>query len=308
MQLKPRAVARGPRPHVRRAASDGRPRRPPPRCTTSSSSTWRTRSARSASARATTRASSSSSPTAARCRCSRRRSPSASGSTRSSSRRTAPCSARSGCSSSDYVMRIDQGVGWDLSKPEGVGRVNEIAEQMVADGDRPDGCSRGLPPRPDRGPAQRRPALPRPGVRAHAPDAGAHAHRGRRVRALRRVPRALRAHLRRGHRVEGRAGLADQLQRHRHRAPAGPARVPRGDRRTASRTTSSASAATCSCPRSGSTRRSRSYDDASFTVGTKVEGPAIVDAVDTTIYVPPRDHGGARPVPQLRPDPLEERP
>ena len=30
----------------------------------------------------------------------------------------------------------DQGVGWDLSKPEGVGRVNEIAEQMVADGDR----------------------------------------------------------------------------------------------------------------------------------------------------------------------------
>jgi N-methylhydantoinase A len=28
-------------------------------------------------------------------------------------------------------------------------------------------------------------------------------------------------------------------------------------------------------------------DDASFTVGTKVEGPAIIDAVDTTIYVPP---------------------
>jgi N-methylhydantoinase A len=30
-------------------------------------------------------------------------------------------------------MRFDQGVGWDLSKPEGVTRVNAIAEQMVAD-------------------------------------------------------------------------------------------------------------------------------------------------------------------------------
>ncbi len=38
-----------------------------------------------------------------------------------------------GLLSSDYVMRMDQGVGWDLSKPEGVGRVNEIAEQMVAE-------------------------------------------------------------------------------------------------------------------------------------------------------------------------------
>lgn len=38
-----------------------------------------------------------------------------------------------GLLSADYVMRNDQGVGWDLSKPEGVGRVNEIAEQMVAD-------------------------------------------------------------------------------------------------------------------------------------------------------------------------------
>jgi N-methylhydantoinase A len=38
-----------------------------------------------------------------------------------------------GLLSSDYVMRFDQGVGWDLSKPEGVGRVNEIAVQMVKD-------------------------------------------------------------------------------------------------------------------------------------------------------------------------------
>jgi N-methylhydantoinase A len=38
-----------------------------------------------------------------------------------------------GLLSSDYVMRNDQGVGWDLSKPDGVGRVNEIADQMVAD-------------------------------------------------------------------------------------------------------------------------------------------------------------------------------
>jgi N-methylhydantoinase A len=38
-----------------------------------------------------------------------------------------------GLLSADYVMRFDQGVGWDLSKPEGVGRVNQIATQMVAD-------------------------------------------------------------------------------------------------------------------------------------------------------------------------------
>jgi N-methylhydantoinase A len=38
-----------------------------------------------------------------------------------------------GLLSSDYVMRNDQGVGWDLSKPDGVGRVNDIADQMVAD-------------------------------------------------------------------------------------------------------------------------------------------------------------------------------
>lgn len=37
-----------------------------------------------------------------------------------------------GLLSADFVMRSDQGVGWDLSKPDGVGRVNEIAEQMVA--------------------------------------------------------------------------------------------------------------------------------------------------------------------------------
>jgi len=28
-------------------------------------------------------------------------------------------------------------------------------------------------------------------------------------------------------------------------------------------------------------------DDAKFTVGAKVEGPAVIDAVDTTIYLPP---------------------
>ncbi|HET9103536.1 MAG TPA: hydantoinase/oxoprolinase family protein [Solirubrobacteraceae bacterium] len=38
-----------------------------------------------------------------------------------------------GLLSADYVMRNDQGVGWDLSKPDGVGRVNAIAEQMVTD-------------------------------------------------------------------------------------------------------------------------------------------------------------------------------
>jgi N-methylhydantoinase A len=36
-----------------------------------------------------------------------------------------------GLLSSDYVMRNDQGVGWDLSKPDGVERVNAIGDRMV---------------------------------------------------------------------------------------------------------------------------------------------------------------------------------
>src|SRR3954464_11537865 len=39
-----------------------------------------------------------------------------------------------GLLSPDCVLGTDKGVGWDLSKPEGVGRVNEIADQMVAAG------------------------------------------------------------------------------------------------------------------------------------------------------------------------------
>lgn len=38
-----------------------------------------------------------------------------------------------GLLSSDFVLRTDQGVGWDLSRPDGVQRVNEIADQMVVD-------------------------------------------------------------------------------------------------------------------------------------------------------------------------------
>ena len=37
-----------------------------------------------------------------------------------------------GLLSADFVMRSDQGVGWNLTHPEGATRVNEIAEQMVA--------------------------------------------------------------------------------------------------------------------------------------------------------------------------------
>lgn len=38
-----------------------------------------------------------------------------------------------GLLSADYVMRSDQGVGWEFSKPEGVERVNAVADQMVSD-------------------------------------------------------------------------------------------------------------------------------------------------------------------------------
>ncbi|MCW2983206.1 MAG: hydantoinase/oxoprolinase family protein [Conexibacter sp.] len=41
-----------------------------------------------------------------------------------------------GVLSSDFVVRNDQGIGMDMSKPDGIGRVNEIARKMVADGQR----------------------------------------------------------------------------------------------------------------------------------------------------------------------------
>jgi N-methylhydantoinase A len=36
-----------------------------------------------------------------------------------------------GLLSADFMLRIDQGVGWDLSRPDGVDRVNAIGERMV---------------------------------------------------------------------------------------------------------------------------------------------------------------------------------
>ena len=36
-----------------------------------------------------------------------------------------------GLLTADFVMRNDQGVGWDLSKPEGLAQVNETADEMV---------------------------------------------------------------------------------------------------------------------------------------------------------------------------------
>ena len=42
-----------------------------------------------------------------------------------------------------------------------------------------------------------------------------------------------------------------------------------------------------SCRPSAGTRRSRSTTTRRFTSGTPIEGPAIIDAADTTIYVPP---------------------
>lgn len=38
-----------------------------------------------------------------------------------------------GLLASDFVMRTDRGVGWDLSKPQGVDYVNDVAATMIAD-------------------------------------------------------------------------------------------------------------------------------------------------------------------------------
>ena len=190
-----------------------------------------------------------------------------------------------GLLSSDFVLRTDQGVGWDLSKPDGVARVNEIADQMVATG-RQEMLDEGFPE--DQIEIQRTAdirfqgqeyelTLPMPARPLTEDDAEKifeeyHALYERTYgegTAWKGVPASM---INYSVTVVGRQPRPDMDQT--PSAPAKPEDIER-ERRTVFLPTE---------------RRHEEipvYDDALFTSGTSVEGPAIIDAADTTIYVPP---------------------
>ncbi len=190
-----------------------------------------------------------------------------------------------GLLSSDFVLRTDQGVGWDLSKPEGVGRVNEIADQMVATGLQ-EMLDEGFPE--DQVEVQRTadirfqgqeyeltlPMPARPLTEADAEKIFDEYHDlyertyGEGT-AWKGVPASM---INYSVTVVGRQPRPDMEQT--PSAPAKPEDIER-ERRTVFLPTE---------------RRHEEipvYDDALFTSGTSIEGPAIIDAADTTIYVPP---------------------
>ena len=189
-----------------------------------------------------------------------------------------------GLLSSDYVMRMDQGVGWDLSKPEGVGRVNEVAEQMVAEAIaqmESEGFHR------DQIEVQRSGdlrfhgqayelTLPMPTRTLTEDDAaglfdeflGLYERTYGAGTAWKGVPASL---INYSVTVTGRQ--QDRPEFHEATANGRPDDLVR-ERRDVF------------LPAERVHEQVPIIDDASFTVGTKVDGPAIVDAVDTTIYVP----------------------
>jgi N-methylhydantoinase A len=190
-----------------------------------------------------------------------------------------------GLLSSDYVMRNDQGVGWDLSKPDGVGRVNEIADQMVADAisemqsegfARDDILVQRTADLRFHGQAYEL-TLPMPDRVLVEDDAStifdrflAHYERtyGEGT-AWKGVPASL---INYSVTVIGR-GQRPTLNGTGHANGAGSSLV-REEREVF-------------LPAERRRERVPIIDDASFGVGTEVEGPAIIDEGDTTVYVPP---------------------
>lgn len=190
-----------------------------------------------------------------------------------------------GLLSSDFVLRTDQGVGWDLSKPEGVGRVNEIADEMVATA-RQEMLDEGFPE--DQIEIQRtadirfqgqeyKLTLPMPARALVADDAEKifdeyHTLYERTYgegTAWKGVPASM---INYSVTVVGRQPRPDLDST--ASAPAKPEEIER-ERRTVF------------LPAERRHEEIPVYDDALFTAGTQIEGPAIIDAADTTIYVPP---------------------
>ncbi|HEY4277955.1 MAG TPA: hydantoinase/oxoprolinase family protein [Conexibacter sp.] len=189
-----------------------------------------------------------------------------------------------GLLSSDYVMRNDQGVNWDLSKPDGVERVNQVAERMVADAIEQmesEGFSRkniDLQRSADvrfQGQAYEL-TLPMPDRLLTGEDAqqifddflATYERTYGEGTAWKGVPASL---INYSVTVTGRQERPALNGVNANGAGGDIVRETREVFLPAER------------------RRAQVpvIDDASFTAGSRVEGPAIIDAVDTTIYVPP---------------------
>jgi N-methylhydantoinase A len=193
-----------------------------------------------------------------------------------------------GLLSSDYVMRFDQGVGWDLSKPEGVDRVNGIAEQMVTD---------AIAQMESEG-------FPREHIDVQR-TADIRFHGQAYELTLPMPARALKA--------EDAEKIFDDFLAH-YEQTYGEGTAWKGVPASLINYSVTVTGLQQNRPELGGagsngsppskeelvremrevflpTERRREsvpvIDDAKFTVGASVEGPAIIDAVDTTIYVPP---------------------
>jgi len=189
-----------------------------------------------------------------------------------------------GLLSSDYMMRNDQGVGWDLSKTDGIDRVNEIAERMVAE------AIEQMESEGFKGDEIE--ILRTADVRFH----------GQAYELT--IPMPARALV-----AEDAQGIFDTfLQTYERTYGEGTAwkGVPASLINysvtvTGKQDTPDFGTATVNGGGSDYVREQRRVflpgerrweevpivDDAKFTPGSKLEGPAIIDAVDTTIYVPP---------------------
>jgi N-methylhydantoinase A len=190
-----------------------------------------------------------------------------------------------GVLSSDFVLRTDQGVGWDLGSPAEVGRVNEIADRMAEDARR-EMAAEGF--------SDEDMTIVR---------TGDFRFQGQEHELEMPVPdRTL---------TEGDAQpLADEfLKLYERTYGEGTAwkgvpttlvnysvtvigRQPRPALEAASKNGSAPDdivreTREVYLPSEGRRAEVPVYDGARFTPGTRVEGPAIVDETDTTIYVPP---------------------
>ncbi|QEC48124.1 hydantoinase/oxoprolinase family protein [Baekduia soli] len=190
-----------------------------------------------------------------------------------------------GLLSSDYVMRFDQGVGWDLSKPEGVDRVNAIAERMVAEAIA-QMESEGFPR--EQIEVQRTAdvrfhgqayelTLPMPARTLNSDDAGqvfddflaTYERTYGEGTAWKGVPASL-------------INYSVTVIGRQDRPEMGVAVSGNGTHAVPVRETRQVF-----LPTERHLDEVPIIDDAAFEVGSKVEGPAIIDAVDTTVYLPP---------------------
>jgi N-methylhydantoinase A len=190
-----------------------------------------------------------------------------------------------GLLASDFVVRADQTVAWDLSRTEELDRVNETADQLAeqvlaemrtegfADADiqllrsadfRFQGQVYELTlPLPDR------PLTPEDGEILGKRFAELYEQTYGEGTAWKGVPEELLNY------TVTAIGRQPRPPTHAaEREPASLDQIRKGEREIY-------------LPMTGSRERLPIYDDLGFTPGTVAEGPAIVDAVDTTIFVPP---------------------